>query len=287
VEGSTRGRLSRAVIAAALAATCATPLRASVGSAHQTGVFALLGGTPKIVSTFWADHAAGLTATINIRQFQLDGKTPILDYDVEMEKLIHLVVVRDDFATFSHLHPAFDTTTGTFLQPFTKSPNHRYYVYADTTPHGIGQQVFRFTIESDGPIANSSPSASASPPSVLAGPYRVTLSATTFPANQPQNLNLTVMKGARPADDLGTYLGAAAHAVFINTLTLAYVHVHPMARKSQDAPSGRMDMGASAQAGPFMRMMLPALPPGTYKLWVQFRGANDKVYTAAFTTLAR
>ncbi len=42
-------------------------------------------------------------------------------------------------------------------------------------------------------------------------------------------------------------------------------------------------MAMGTPAGPLMRMRVPALPPGTYKLWLQFRGANDKVYTAPFT----
>jgi hypothetical protein len=259
--------------------------RASAGPAEQTGVFALLGGTPKIVSKFWAEHGTGPSATLKFRQFQLDGTTPILDYDVDMEKLAHVVVIRDDFATFAHLHPAFDTTTGTFSQSFTKEPNHRYYVYADTVPHAIGQQVFRFTMESDGPVATASLPHGASPTSVAAGPYTVTLSATQLAAGTPQRLDLTVLRDGHLASGLGTYLGAAAHAIFINVKTLAYVHVHPHVRGAGDETE--MNMGASAAAGPRLRMALPALPAGTYALWVQFRGSNDRLYTAPFTISTR
>ena len=94
-----------------------------------------------------------LSATLKVQQFAMGSTAPILDYDVEMQRTMHMVVVRDDFATFKHLHPAFNTGTGTFSQAFTKEPNHRYYVYADTTPHGLSQQVFRFTMESDGSVA--------------------------------------------------------------------------------------------------------------------------------------
>ncbi len=277
MEGSTRRRLSGIIVACAFAATCA----AAVAKSHrieQTGTFALLSGAPQIVSKFWTSHANGLNATLKIKQFQLDGTTPILDYTVDMQRIMHLVVVRDDFATFAHLHPAFDVTSGTFRQPFTRDSGHEYYVYADTTPKGLGQQVFRFTLQSSGPLASTTPSLTVSPPTAAAGPYTVTLGQTSFSANQPLKVSITVTKGGKPASDLGTFLGAAAHAVFINTSTLAYVHVHPMVKGS---------MSSMALAGPHMMMMLPALPAGTYKLWIQFRGGNDVIYTAPFTVVAQ
>ena len=284
MESRTRRRLSL-LAAGTLLAFCCAGVRASVGPAEQRGVFALLDGSPKIVSTFWAEHGSRLSATLKIRQYRLGGTTPILNYDVEMERLMHMVIVRDDFATFAHLHPPFDATTGTFSQPFTKAPNHRYYVYADTTPRGIGQQVFRFTIESDGPVATAPAAPPISSGARSAGPYTVRLDPATLGANSPQLVKVTVLEAGRPAGNLKTYLGAAAHAVFINTSTLAYVHVHPHVLGEHGSMPGMvMEMG---EAGPRMEMQLPALPAGTYRLWLQFRGAKDRVYTAPFTMLAR
>jgi hypothetical protein len=282
VESATRRRL--VLFALLLSAVGAA------GRIEQTGLFALFGGTPKIVSKFWVSHAQGLTATLKVRQFQTDGTTPILNYDVDMQHLMHLVIVRDDFATFAHVHPAFDTTTGTFQRQFTKQPNHQYYVYADTTPHGIGQQVFRFTLDSNGPIAASKPSLGASFTDVKAGPYTVILQKTAIAANTPQTLFLTVASGDDPATDLAPYLGAAAHCVLINAATLQYIHIHPRLR-GQTTSSGKsmeQQMTGPEKAGPFMKLDLPGLPPGSYKTWVQFAGgAVPKVYTAAFTIAAQ
>ncbi len=286
MESRAGRRLKSALVATNLALLAAVGAAvASVGPIEQEGVFALLGGTPKIAARFRAEHASGLTATLEIRQFTLDGKTPIRDYDIDMEKLMHLIVVRDDFATFAHVHPLFDATTGTFSQVFTKEPNHRYYVFADTTPRGIGRQVFRFTIESDGPVAETPSAFAPSSPAVAAGPYAVTLSTTTLPANRASRLNVTVLKNGAPARDLSTYLGAAAHAVFIGTSTLEYVHVHPAVRGA-GMMSGAMSAAAMDLAGPLMTMVVPPLPAGTYKLWLEFRG-SDQLYTAPFTMLAR
>lgn len=277
--------------AALLAAVCAAGIaHAAAGRAEQPGVFALLGGAPKISSELRVSHRSSLTGMLNVAQFTPNGK-PILEYDVDMEHLMHMVIVRDDFATFAHVHPDFDTATGTFSQAFTKEANHRYYVYADTTPHGFPQQVFRFTLDAAGSVSNSRPSFAPSTPTAAAGPYSVTLANTTLQADRPQNLDLTVLENGKPAHDLAPYLGAAAHVVFINTSTLTYVHIHPMLRGKNDADASmssgmNMPMAMENKSGPFMQMDVPALPSGTYKVWIQFLG-KGKLYTVAFTLLAR
>jgi len=291
VESRTRRRLSRILAGALALGSLAAIARASAGTPAIRGTFALLEGTPKLVSELRTSPGSGTTANLKIRQFKPDGSTPIVDYEIDMQMLMHVIVVRDDFLTFEHLHPAFDAATGTFSQAFTKERYHRYYVFADSEPKGMGQQVFRFTLPSDGPIMTGMVPSMASTPSIDAGPYVVTLSATTLPANTAQTVDLTITKNGRPAQDLGTYLGAAAHVVFISVPTLAYVHVHPHVMGSTAGGGGataqsagmHMDMAEEQAAGPNMKMDLPALPAAPYKVWVQFRGANDKLYAAPFT----
>lgn len=288
MESHSSRRLTGSLVAGALAiaATLGIAMAAPAAPA-QNGVFALLGGTPKITSKLRTEPGAASSVRLQIQQFQLNGGAPILRYDVEMQKLIHLIIVRDDFATFAHVHPAFNGATGTFSETFTRIANHRYYFYVDTTPRGIGQQVFRFTLDSAGTPATPRPMPSVFLPSVVAGPYRVTLDRTQLAANQAQTLMLSVFQGRRPAANLRTYLGAAAHAVFINTTTLVYVHVHPMVLGSADMDAAGSMAGMSRAAGPRMQMKLPPLPAGAYKLWVQFRGQDGEVFTAPFTLQAQ
>ena len=273
-------RISPVALVALFAAVFALA-RASAGPPEQTGKFALLGGTPKIVSKFWATMGSGLTSELNVAQYPIGSTTPILNYNVEMQRTIHLVVIRDDFATFDHMHPAFNTTTGAFIEKFTKAPNHRYYVYADTTPHGLPQQVFRFTMESDGPLANDKPSLAASLPSCDHG-------AVYRHARQDDDRRECAALARRhdrqrrtPGRRSGSYLGAASHAVLINAATLQYVHVHAMAG---NGPSGKgpIQMNMSG-VGPHQHVELPALPAGTYMMWLQFRGAQYELYTVPFT----
>lgn len=288
MESRTKRRLSGLLVTALVVALTGDLASAKPARVEQTGVFALLGGTPRIVSKFWVSHPNGRSGTLNVRQFHLDGQSPILEYEVDMKHLMHLVIVRDDFATFAHVHPEYDTQTGTFWQGFTAEPNHRYYIFADTMPRGVGQQVFRFTLDDDSSGSFARVAFTPSLREAPAGPYVVRLSNTTLPANRARNLNITVLKGGEPAADLVPYLGAAAHVVFINTSTLSYVHVHPMLRgdKSEAGSAMNMPMGPSGKAGPLMQTTLPPLPAGYYKVWIQIMG-GDTVYTAPFTILVR
>lgn len=259
-----------------IAFVSAIVLLASAGPAEQTGTFALLGGKAAIVSKLSATHGPGESYTLNVTQFTTSG-APLKAYDVDMEHLMHMVIVRDDFGTFVHKHPAY-SSSGAFVQTFTKERNHRYWVFADSSPKDIGQQVFRFQLESDGPYAMYKLSTAASPYNAKAGPYNVLLGKTTLAANVPHDVDLTVVKGDDPADDLAPYLGAPAHVVMIDMSTLDYIHVHPALRGQ------KMQMNGPPKAGPFMELSLPPLPAGSYKTWVQFSGGKDlNVYTAAYT----
>ena len=45
--------------------------------------------------------------------------------------------------------------------------------------------------------------------------------------------------------------------------------------------------GGNPQSGPYMQVSLPALPAGTYKMWLQFRGSATKIFTAPFTIVVQ
>ena len=72
-------RISPIAFVAVFAAVFALA-HASVGPPEQTGKFALLGGTPKIVSKFWATMGSGLTSELNVAQYPIGSTTPILNY---------------------------------------------------------------------------------------------------------------------------------------------------------------------------------------------------------------
>lgn len=278
MEGLTR--LAGLFLAAALAHT---PL---------TGTWALASGKPLVAAQMRVTNLPGQNVALDIYETKPGATTPVRSYDVDMTKLMHMVVISTDFTQFMHVHPTFDATTGHFAQTIHLDPAHDYYVYADAEPQGIGQQVFRFDLRRAGVGKDSTRPDNSLHAKAAAGPYTVSLSKTTLAANAPSTISITVMRNGALAGDLQPYLGAAAHAVFIDTNTLTYVHVHPTVA---GAPAMDMDMGmdddmgaskVTAKAGPRMTMNVPALAPGTYKLWLQFQGKTG-LAVASFTLVAR
>ena len=285
-------RLYCALITVLTTALCATVVLAA-DTAPQKGTFALGGGTPQI-SSFLLNDASAAGSVLEIIQYRAGTKRPIKAYTVAQTKLMHLIVVRDDFREFQHVHPAFNAATGEFTQPIALASGHRYYAFADTTPAGGSQQVFRFTLRSGVPPSTQTTTLAASLPTAAAGPYLVRLSSTRLTAGKPATIQVGISKAGQPATDLRSYLGAAAHAVFINTGTLQYLHVHPMdAARAADMAhmKGMMDtemadLPPNTHISSAMQLDVPALPRGAYKLWLQFRGGST-VFTAPFTIVAR
>lgn len=257
----------------------------AVSATAATGSFALVGGTQHSYARAVVTRHGADAVSLSITQSSRPGGPAIRSYQLDMTKLMHMIAISDDFQQFVHVHPSYDRKTGTFRQTLDVSPNHAYTVYVDSSPKGIGQQVFRFAIPAAAgtPVARTPAGVSTpSPQTMSAGPYTVKFARTTLPANAKEMIALDILKGTQPAHDLTPYLGAAGHAVFINTSTLGYVHVHPaIASEAMD-----MNESAPAKAGPHLMMHVPPLPAGTYKLWFQFQAAGS-VYTVPFTLVAR
>jgi hypothetical protein len=216
------------------------------------------------------------------------SSAPIRQYQVEMTKKLHMVIVSEDFKIFLHIHPAL-SASGHFLITQTFPAAGTYFVYADALPNDLNHQVYRFRLDVGHPSEPSSPrDLPSTGMGVEAGPYEVDLSTVRIHAGRMEMIDVSVLKDGQPAKDLHPYLGAPAHAVFLNSKDLSYVHVHPMAgdMMSMDMSKPMPDLPENATVPGDMMLHIALREAGTYKLWLQFRGANDKLYIAEFTILA-
>lgn len=283
MESRTLRRLTLAIVAAATLA--AAP------AAQQPGTFALLHGTHESTAVYWPTNQNGLNETLNVKQFDRSGKISFTDYRIDMGATMHFFVIRDDFATFHHYSAAYNGTLASFTHHFVKEPNHRYYLYTDSEPHGLKRQVFRFNIESAGVPQASQSSMTASSENSTAGPYTVIFSKTHLTANEPYLMLVTIDRDGKGAQDLSPYLGFAAHMVIINAATLEYVFVHPTLRgqklnkeMSYTVEQEIARLQENSQVGPNQQVEIPGLPAGTYKAWYEFTGgASQHQYTAPLT----
>jgi hypothetical protein len=303
VENAAAMKFGRNVL---LAAALAWTLGAA--PSPLSGSYALQRGAPKTSGYLRATPVAGrpLAYDLDFWATKLGSPAPIVAYSVDMTKLLHMIVVRSDFRTFAHIHPTHGSD-GHFHITYRFPGPGVYHVYADTDPTGVGQQVFRFDVDA-GRTSGPPPSLGAPNDVAQAYPYTVRLDRTTLSTAKETLLRAYVTENGAQAKDLHPYLGAPAHAVFLNAADFTYVHVHPLppgAGGPMDGMPGMETMpgGESMPGMPGMSMSATPMPdgatlpgvmhfhvavhePGRYKLWLQFRGGGS-LHVAQFVLLAR
>ncbi len=288
--------MSRLVTIALL--VCVPALLGST-AAPVNGVFALQTGSAKM-HAYLRNSQVGrdpLDQHLDMWMTPLNAAQPVTTYRVDMTKLLHVIIVSDDFRRFFHIHPVLGTD-GHFTIDHRFPQPALYHVYADGEPDDAGQQVFRFDLPVAGGSAAATRDIAPTGNSASAGPYRVELGTTVLVAGEATMLAVHITRGGKPADDLHPYLGALAHVVLLNAKTLSYVHVHPtplaavgMMSGKRAAPTpagGSMEMAAlpdTATTSPDMVLHPMLRQAGTYKLWLQFRGGSS-LYVAPFIVTA-
>jgi hypothetical protein len=188
---------------------------------------------------------------------------PVTEFERDQTKLMHLIVVRDDFTGYQHLHPVLNSK-GEFKLPVTLAQPGTYRAIADFTTGGK-----RYPLGVDVTVPGQVKPVPLPPSSRRAtvDGYTVTLADGMPAAGSEERLTFTVEREGEPVTRLQTYLGAYGHLVALRKPDLAYSHIHPVAH---DAEAGSITFDAEfPSAGPF-------------RLFLQFR-AEGAVHTAAFT----
>lgn len=232
--------------------------------------------------------------TVHADMWETAAGSVVRSYDVDMTKLVHMIVVSDDLADFQHIHPVLHAN-GHFTIAFHPAQLGLYHVYIDGIAHGFGRQVFRFDI----PVGTSAPAkqrhVNVAGSSSRVGPYTVTLDPVLVPFGEIATIEVSITKNGKPATDLHPYLGAMAHGVFVGIKDLTYMHAHGMSDQMLDATTN--DCGDS------MMLSMPPLPPTynvpstfafdilapsaqRYDFWLQFVGGKT-LYTAPFLVTTR
>ena len=169
-------------------------------------------------------------------------------FDLEHTKRMHVIVVRRDMTGFQHVHPT-QRADGSWSVPVALADAGAYRVFADfsvdETAHTLAADL-----SVDGPIR------------VAAFPEpqkSVEVDGLTVTKN---DLGFTVTRDGRPVA-IQDYLGAKGHLVALREGDQAFLHVHPDAE--------RLQFGATFPTA------------GRYRLFLQFKTADGRLHTAAFT----
>jgi hypothetical protein len=277
--------LAGAILTLVAAATPAPPI---------PGTFALQSRTASAMGYLLAPQIGNnsLHRHLDVWMTPIGSAAAIRSYRIDMTKLLHMIIVSDDFSTFLHVHPILQPDGHFLLEQEFPSPG-LYHVYADAEPQGFGHQVFRFDLDLGG-STRATRDLSERGTISRTGPYVVRISTDKLSTQMPTRLVVHILEGGIPAADLHPYLGALAHAVFLNAGNLTYVHAHPMPLSAQHSLRGSASTGetvmkplpASSISSPDMQLNVKLQQPGIYKLWLQFRGGTQ-LYVAPFIVTAR
>lgn len=200
-----------------------------------------------------------------------DGKT-VNKYDINHEKLLHLIIVNHDLSFFNHIHPEFKGD-GTFTVNTSFPAGGEYKVFADFIPTGGANSTLSEWVKVEG---KESKHAAIPPEGKLVkevGGKEIELALSGTKPNEEVTLtfNIRDAKTKKGIDNLEPYLGAVGHVVILSKDANQYLHVHPIDEKA---------------TGPDAKFATSFPQSGTYKLWGQFQH-NGEVFTVPFVVDVR
>ncbi|TJY40829.1 hypothetical protein E5161_16960 [Cohnella pontilimi] len=223
------------------------------------------------VNTIWtiADGQSSGTGGGKLIRLEIkkqDG-TAIDRFDINHEKLLHLIVISKDLSYFNHIHPEYKGN-GVFEIQNDFPAGGEYRLIADFKP-ADGDSMTKMTwAQLDGKTAQPVPVKPDSKLEQVVQGNRVQLTIDRLAANQDTKLQFSIAdeRTNRPVTDLQPYLGAIGHVVILSEDGERYLHVH--AEEGQGS-------------GPDAVFETQFPKSGIYKIWGQFR-RNNEVFTSSF-----
>ncbi|MEI6864292.1 MAG: copper resistance CopC family protein [Candidatus Adlerbacteria bacterium] len=238
---------------------------------------------------------AGVPAKLNVTLKNADG-TPATLF-VDMDKLLHMVIVSKDQTEFAHIHaddhvPLTDTeiknSSFNFAYTFKKAGD--YLVSVDYA-HGLTLESKQFTVTVAG-----TPAQQAQPKTYRAsgtfGGYGVSLKYALPIAGEVVTLQYTITKDGVPVTNLEQYLSAAMHISVIKNDFSNFLHLHGelhppgvplppiVVKNGQVTHSMKAMMNVPAQFGPTVEAHLIFPTQGAYTVWGEFKVGGAVVPTA-------
>lgn len=195
-----------------------------------------------------------------------DG-TPIDRFEVNHEKLLHLIIISKDLSYFNHVHPEYKGN-GVFEIANDFPAGGEYRVIADFQPEGGDTMSKLEWIQVDGQSAKPVPvKVDASLNKVFDG-KRVKLTMDQPSAGEETTLTFSFADAATglPIADLQPYLGAIGHVVILSQDGEQYLHVHAVEGEG---------------TGPDATFETSFPTSGIYKIWGQFQRDNH-VFTVSY-----
>jgi uncharacterized protein YceK len=192
---------------------------------------------------------------------------PVTDFQVNHEKLLHLIIVNHNLSSFQHIHPDYQGN-GKFTVSTSFDAGGDYKLIADFIPNGgtsttlsqwvkvVGKEAEHAVLKADAKLQQE-----------VSG-KAVELSLSSMKAKEDVTLSFMIRNAQTNKDitNLQPYLGAVGHVVILSADAEQYIHVHPLEEKA---------------TGPLAKFATSFPEAGVYKLWGQFQH-NGEVFTVPF-----
>ena len=160
------------------------------------------------------------------------SSVPNYALEIEHEKLMHVIGIRDDLEEFFHIHPLPITTPGTFSVEHTFTAPGTYKVWSEIKQAGVirafGHSPFVVNVNDEQPLEFLNlPPRDFSRLVGVAG-YEVALNLVEpVPAGHDHNLSISVLQSDSQPVALDNYLGALMHIAIIPKDLSNLIHAHP------------------------------------------------------------
>ncbi|MDQ1910769.1 hypothetical protein RAC89_09810 [Paenibacillus sp. GD4] len=209
---------------------------------------------------------AGIGKRIRLEVKKSDG-SPVDRFQVNHEKLLHLIVISKDLSYFNHIHPEHKGG-GVFEIDNVFPAGGEYRFIADFKPADGDSMTKMEWLKVEGKPSEAVPVVPDEKLVRVIDGKRVTLTLDSLEAKKETKLTFTLAEESsnQPITDLQQYLGAIGHVVILSEDGERYVHVH--------AEEGQGTGPDAVFEASFPRS-------GVYKIWGQFQ-RNGQVFTAAY-----
>ena len=235
--------------------------------------------TPKHIS-------AHIPATLRFSLKDHAGK-PLSGITVSHERILHVIVVSQDFTVFAHLHPEdFGAVTPEMIRDARFSVNYsfpkagRYLIALDSAVHELhfSKQLF---IDVTG-----EPNMAAAVTDFFRvkkfGDYVIRLTVPEhIKAGQETTLGYFIEKNGEPVSDLEPYLAALMHLAVIKADLRNFIHAHGEAPDSPSAhPAGHIHGTALNGFGPVIEANVTFPVKGMYQIFSEIKHQGKVIITS-------
>jgi hypothetical protein len=193
---------------------------------------------------------------------------PISEFEMNHEKLLHLIIVSKDLSYFNHVHPEYKGE-GVFEIENKFPAGGEFRMVADFKPaDGSSMSKMEWVKVEGEPVQPKAVTVDNNLEKIVDG-KKVTLhfdSQLEVGVESTLKFTLTDEKKSQPISDLEPYLGAIGHVVVFSEDGERYLHVHAIENQGS-GPEALFETNFSES--------------GTYKIWGQFQ-KDGQVFTVPF-----